>query len=458
MPLSLLLVGLGARIAASRADLLNLDVYALMEGVSGSFHTYVFHNGTLPPSLPLALHYWLTYRVLGGGFSSYVILPLISSLAVLLVVYWGLRHYWPANRTLCFFTLLVLIYNGYSLYLVQYALWAYANQFLVSSCLFFLFLRLSEGKLTPKQWAWFMVLMAPLAFFTALYTMVPLITGIFSVIAVRYLRLPGYRTIGALLRSLLEMWPLILFPLLYLAFEIITPTFASGLSNLYLDPYIFGRAEYSHTIIGGVQFLVHNSYGLLIDLLRSATRDIFPVRVTAIAAISSIILIIAVGLWRHRLDTKISFVLIFTAVTLVALMAGSLLGLIPYGNARHAYFLILPLSVIIGYGASLVLSAIWTRLEFLKRPKLVPVALAILILAIGTTTNVNYWHTNTTITDQNRAALQAFHTAKVDLVLYTPYPMIAITRAYPSSSETRHLWGGVPVLVAEEHRTQFLPT
>jgi hypothetical protein len=288
--------------------------------------------------------------------------------------------------------------------------------------------------------------MAPLAFFTLFYTMVPIITGIFSVMAVRYLKLPSYRSIGALLRSLLEMWPLILFPLLYLAFEIITPTFAVSQANVYLDPYIFPKSDYSHSIIGGIQFLVNNSYGLLVDLIRPASRDIFPVRVTIIAALLFSILIIAVRLWRRRLDTKISFVLIFTAVTLVILMAGSLAGLTPYGMARQAYFLILPLSVIIGYGASLVLSAIWTRLEFLRRSKLVPVILALLIVVLGTTFNIRYWHTNTSITDQNWAALHAFQTAKVDLVLYSPIPMYPVTRAYPEliGNATNMGWGTSP--------------
>ena len=99
VPLSILAIALAARVVASTGDWLINDSYILMIGVEKPFSEYSMISGY---SLPLKIHYWVSYRVLGSSLFGYMLLPLLSSLATLLVVYWGLRRYWHSTLGICF--------------------------------------------------------------------------------------------------------------------------------------------------------------------------------------------------------------------------------------------------------------------------------------------------------------------------------------------------------------------
>jgi len=109
IPFSVLVVGLVARVVSSTLDTFNWDNYWLMVGVEKPFFEYVTTFGW---GYAFIVHYWVSYRVFGDSLSGYLVLPLLSSLAALLVAYWGLRHYWRANLAICIVTMAILAFNG----------------------------------------------------------------------------------------------------------------------------------------------------------------------------------------------------------------------------------------------------------------------------------------------------------------------------------------------------------
>ena len=428
VPLSILAIALAARVVASTADTLNGDSYILMIGVEKPFSEYSMISGF---SLPLKIHYWVSYRVLGSSLFGYMLLPLISSLATLLVVYWGLRRYWHSTLSICFFTLVVLVFNVHSIFLASYSMFTYANSLLVSACLYFLFLRLSMGRLTRRQWIWVVACIIPAAFFSNVTIVVPAATGVFSVIVVRWWQSPDRRSVKDIWRSLVEMWPLTIFPLTYLArYMFYTHQYWGVIQRAQMDWLFLDRSQYPHSFWGATEFFLNNSERLFKSLLRPDIPVDFVdfVMESILAVIGIIVIILIVRLIQRGLDLRVTFTLVFIVVTFSAIAVGGLLGLYPFGSARYAFYLLIPVAVVIGYVASLVLEWTLPRIRAVANSKVLPVMLAAIILVSGAYVNVQKYNSNSAVKTRNHAALQEIKNSNADLVLLSLqcFPAVAV--------------------------------
>ncbi|RLC93364.1 MAG: hypothetical protein DRI40_08875, partial [Chloroflexi bacterium] len=296
LPLSILVVGLTARIAASRLDWLDGDNYCLMRGVEEPFGEFAqaaaFH-------LPLLVHYWVSYRLFGGNLSDYLILPLIAGLGSLVVFCFGIRRqqWGPPAWSICLFALAILALNSRMLALARYAMFTYSSGLLISCCLFFLFLRLCSGRLTRRQWAWIAVAIVPAAFFSNLYILVPVFVGAVSVVLVRHWHSRRWLGLNDLRQYAAEMWPLAIFPVAQFAALLFHPAgiFAPLWMNIGLaakDALFFFTSEYPHSPWGAVRFLSHRTLDLFKDLLQTPYTDSLATAVWALALVATLAVVV----------------------------------------------------------------------------------------------------------------------------------------------------------------------
>lgn len=438
LPFSVLVIGLTARVVESRLDLLGDDNYWLMVGIDKPFLEYA--QGPVPYGLPLLVHYWGSYRVFGSSLSGYLVLPLISSLAALLVVYFGIKKQWGhAAWGICFFTLAFLAFNGYSLWLARYAMFTYANELLVSSALFFLFLYLCSRRLTRKQWAWVAALFIPAAFFSNIYILVPVFVGAVSVIAVRYWHSHGRYRLNDLRLYVMEIWPLAIFPVVQFFALLLHPQgpfrpWSAARGGLtYTDPFFFSSSQYPQSLWGAIQFVSHNTVELFRGLLQTPYTSSFSSTLWTVIEIGMLILIFVlfIRMVQRKLEPGMSFVVTFTILVVAAMAVGGLLGLYPYGRQRYAVFLLLPIGLVIAYAASFILTRISGRFSVVPKWKAIPIALALIIIVAGTIRNVDTYHYNTSITDRNWAALHQIRDTNADLLLMSLFGEIVVRPVYP---------------------------
>ncbi len=327
--LSILAIALVARIIASMSDPFNLDNYALMMGVDKTFSEFARMNmgGNV---FPQVLYYWLSYRVFGGSLFGYLVLPLISSLATLFLLYCGLRRQWPLTLSISFFTLLILAFNGHSLFLSQYAMVTYPVSLLVSCWLYFLFLQLSVDIVTKRDWTWIIVCIFPAAFFSNFVTIVSVATGMVSIFIFRWWQSPTRRWLRNLWQSFTNLWPLTVFPIICLAVQALYPFTNWGLEKRPIASLFFFSSQYPHNLLGAVKFLLNNGANLFAYLLGPAYGMVKPIWM-GIGIIGAVVLLIAiVRLIQRRLEPKVAFTWIYLIVTFSAIAIGGLLGLYPF--------------------------------------------------------------------------------------------------------------------------------
>ena len=450
IPFSVLVVGLTSRVVASRVDMLGGDNYWLMQGVEKPLPEYI---KTVGFGVPLHVHYWVSYRVFGGSLTGYLVLPLISSLATLLVIYFGIRRQWgQAAWGVCFLTLAFMVSNYYSLWLAGYAMFAYGNELLVSCILLFLFVHLSSGTLTKRQWTWVALISIPAAFFSAFYILVLVFVGAVSVIAVRYWHSHGGYRLNDLRHHVMEMWPLAVFPVVQVSALLFHPLGAFKpirLTRLYFrdtDAYFFRSSNYRETFWGAAQFVSSNTVALFKGLLQTAsykgsyslTPSIF-----IVVAMLILILVLSIRMFQRRLRPDMSFVVTFTILAFSAMAVGGLLGIYPYGQVRYSVCLLLPMGLIMAYAAYSVISRFIGRFSAVLRLKAIPFVLALIIIVAGTVCNVKQLHYNTGITVTNWAALHQIGEAKADLVLIGGNAIPAVEPVYPDLFASAHIMGWV---------------
>jgi hypothetical protein len=421
--LSILLVGLVARISVITIDIFHFDEYYYMIGVDKSFSEYTESNRFWLPH-PINVHYWLSYRVFGNELLGYRLMPLISSLAVILIIYYAIPKFWPSAFNVCFFTLLVLTFNRHSLGLVTYSMFIYANSLLLSCLLFLLFLRLSTGGLTRKQWVLITIIIIPSAFFSTIPILVPVATGIFSVILFRFWRSPSPRNLKSVWFSLWEMKPLLIFPLIIISIWVIYFHVLAG-KDSYMASAFFTHSTYPQNFFGVLQFAFDNTRMLFKQLLlpygvyRIVYANIDKMIFAGLIGISAIFVIMttAIQLAKKNLDPKIAFTLIFIFITFLAILTGGILGQFPFGPSRYSFFLLIPIAVLIGYSVSMVFDWVFARMKMFDKLKVIPVIVALVIFVCGIYIDVYWYKAHLKINSQNNLVVESIRNSNVDLIL-----------------------------------------
>ena len=426
--LSILLVGLVARITVITVDIFNFDEYYLMNGVDKNFSEYAESRQFW---LPLMVHYWLSNRVFGNELLGYRLMPLLSSLAVILIIYYAIPKFWSSAFNVCFFTLLVLAFNRHSLELVTYSMFSYASSLLESCLLFLLFLRLSMGLLTRKQWVLITIIIIPSAFFSNIPILVPVATGIFSVILFRFWKSPSPRNLKSVWFSLWEMKPLLIFPLIIISLWVLSPFPTS--KDSYMASALFTHSIYPQNLFGVFRFAFDNTLRLFGQLLipywtskfiyYSDIDKISLMIFAGLIGISAIFVIMttAIQLARKNLDPKIAFTLIFIFITFLAILTGGILGLFPFGSSRYCFFLLIPIAVLIGYSVSMVFDWVLARMKMLDKLKVIPVIAALVIFVCGIYIDVYRYKANLKINYQNNSVAESIRNSNVDLIILSSH-------------------------------------
>ena len=67
------------------------------------------------------VHFWLSHRILGDPYWLYLMPSVLVGIAVLFVVWWGVRRTWPSLSGVAFIALGLLSFNALALYFAKYA-------------------------------------------------------------------------------------------------------------------------------------------------------------------------------------------------------------------------------------------------------------------------------------------------------------------------------------------------
>lgn len=434
LALSILLITLIARFVASTSDRLNPDDYYLMYGVEKSFSEYIEiqkSGAYFPNFYPIIIHYWLSNRIFGNELAGYRIMSLIASLIIVLGVYYALLKHWNSTASICFFSLFILTFNKQLQFFAGYSMFLYANSLLVSCFLFFLFLKLSKEKLSTKLWLLVTFITIPVAFFTHPIIVVPVATGVFSVIVFRLWQYPSSRNLKFVWQSLWEMKPLLVFPLMHLIIWNLFPF--ESLENIrdiwYLKPFLFLKSQYTKDFTGVLHFITYNTANLFSTLLlpdgisKTVMKGsvLITLASTAIMVFMGVIAIIslAIQLKRRQLDHGILFALLFVVVNLLFMLVGGFIGYYPFGFSRYSYWLLFPLVIIIAHSIYFVFDPILLRMNIKSTQRTIPVILSIIIILGGSYINIQKYTSNMKMRRQNNSVLETVRNYNADLVLFS---------------------------------------
>ncbi len=442
VPLSILIVGFAIRFVEVTNDTFGFDEYACMMDVEKSLPSYV--NGRAGCyGISLLVHYWLSHRLLGSSLIDYRTMSLIAGILLLIIVTFCLMRFFPSDKGICIVVLCVLIFNSNLLYLSRYSMFAYGNTLLVSVAMFFLFMRLAEGPIEKKMWLWMSFIILIPAFFSSIVLMVPLATGVFSVIVFRWWRFNDSRNLAALCRCLWELKPLLIFPLTYLIINIMFP-----ITNLGADkrpdmaPLFFTTSNFSQDILGVMKFTLTRTFSLFWGMLGIIVKNSFITKAMMIIyfLLAGLAVLQAV---RGKVDQRINFTIFFLLITLVAIIGASVMGFYPYGRVRYTPYLILPTIILIGFGGSLVFR--WISDRFLLTPflQVIMVCLLLVVLIFGGYITVNRYNSFSITNKENDCAIEWIRFHDADLILSDAYIIPILSAKAPEIYErTRSMgWG-----------------
>jgi hypothetical protein len=443
---SLLAVGLATRLVETTYDRLDYDEYACMVNVHQNFSDYV--KGLAGNySVQFLMHYWLSYRLLGDTLIAYRTMSLITGVSLLLLTTLWLRHFWPLQKAVSLVVLLVLILNANALYLARYAIFVYGNSLLVSAGLFFLFMRLAEGPLENRAWLWISAILLPAAFFSNLVMMVPLATGILSVIVFRWWRFADSRNLAGLWRWVWEFKPLLIFPFVYLIREISFP-----LTNLGADArpdmahLFFPTSGHSCTFLGILEFVLGGTYSLFRSMLAPtvlvpAEPHNFILRAVVVAVWGSLAAFTFVQVARRRADQQTMFTAFFLLTTLMSIVVAGLLGVYPYGDVRYTPYLLMPCAILIGIGGSSVCRWVFQGLGLLRSRSALLAYLAVVILIAGSCQSLVRYRSAVSTKNGDDQAIDWLRSHPSDLVLADSYVTAILYTRAPEVYERVHPMG-----------------
>lgn len=452
---SLMAVGFAARIVEVTYDRFYRDEYALAINIERGFLEYA--RGLMGGhALQFPVHYWLSYRILGGSLTAYRSMSLIAGVALLLLTPLWLKRFWPSQRTVCLIVLLMLVLNDHALFLSRYSAFAYSNSFLLSAGLFFLFMRLAEGPLDSRAWLCISLLFLPAAFFSNVIMLVPLATGVLSVIVFRWWRFADSRNLAGLGQWIWEFRPLLIFPIIYLIRQVLYPFTALGADRRPDMAHLFlPTSGCPSTLQGMIEFVLTRTYSLFWSALAPAGAHNLPTIASVfLASYGFLAVLVLVEIARRRADQRTVFTIFFTLTTLTSVAAGGLLGVYPYGSVRYIPYLTMPCAILIGIGGSLVYRWIFEGLGLSRSWNALLAYLAVSALIAGGYLCVARYDHITTVEASDDQAIRWIRSQQSDLVLADSHIMAMLYTKAPEIYERAHRmgwgeWGGGDVVSSE---------
>lgn len=423
-----------------------------MTDVEKPFSEYLKKMASYP--LPMRVHYWVSYRLFGGGLSDYLILPVAASLATVLVIYVGLLSYWRSATGIVFFTLCLYAFNNHSIYLASYGMFPYAFSLLVASVLYFTFLHFSSNLHARIRWYWIPIAIIPAAFFSNLITTIPVLSGVASVLLYRWYRVPESRNVKHVLHYLSSIWPLLIFPIAYLVIYTMQPFTNIGLEKRPdMAEYFFYSSSNVQSLWGRGLFLWNGTaalFGQLISPSRPAIlvgQHISPFLRTILSILLLGLMLCAWACVRLRIwkcsnksfkpalfteSPPLVFTLIYIGVMYSAIAVGGLLGLYPFGAMRYASYLLIPVLIVVGYFFSWGTINISSCFGVDARWRKAFLGLASFLIVLGIITTASNYNEYMQRRAEINSAFESIHRTDVGLVLIGDYPAPALRHFVPS--------------------------
>jgi hypothetical protein len=444
--LVVLAVGIAARVVSSLfADSFNIDEYYIMVDVKRSLGDYLAHYRLADGrhslfALPLLVHYWLSARVLGTSLVAFRVASLSASVALLPLTAMALRRLWPKDRIMALTVLGALTLHSYLLWLSRYAMVDYANSLLVSTGLFFLFVRLTDGPISRRAWLWTTLILIPATFFTQATLVVPVVIGAVLMLAFRWAQMPPPRRLAGLCSRALELLPLLVIPAVYTAVWLVAPYDLAHARRADTAPYFFGTSGFQSDAGGALRFLGQRTADLWSQLVNGAwVRGPWLAMATAVLALTG-----AAVAFRRSGDRRLRFTALFVIVCFVVIAVLGLVDAYPYGSVRYATFLIVPMLVTVGCGASRLVSLALMPLRRVIRPRTASAAALVCaaVIALAGSLSVERSHRSYSWTkNANRQALAQARSTYADLVLVDPWMDPEVRALVPDLYERRTSMG-----------------
>lgn len=447
-----LLFGCGIMVIMSTGDTLNYDSYALLKGVEKGFLEYTNNNSY---TLPLTTHYWFSYRMFGNSMAGYNLMSLICSMLTLITIYCFFRKYGRTARCACFLTIVMLGCNRHIIYLSQYAMVTYANSMFLSTLAFFLYYRLSTDNKYNLNIA--VLVIAPFFYFSNITLIIPMLTGMTSVFILRMIKNKCV-ALNKIALMTYEMLPLFLLTLITITVFVLSEFSNIGaVKRPDMDHLFFSRSPYHEQGFGLIKYCLMNSLTLGYELLVLT----MPNRVTSvrqfmqgnfysvcvccfllcIAVVPAFVRVIRKLAWKS-LSSLDQFAIIFIGLTFLSILAGGIFGVFPFGSARYADYLLLPLVLVVSSACSAVLrgaDVIARHRIFIE--KYGTMIMFPIIFCVGVFFSHAIWKACKFEKDQNIIAFNKVSEIIPDHIFYTEYVEPILDRKMPDVKGKFHSLG-----------------
>lgn len=439
----LLLFGIAIRFIEFTYDRFDYDEYLFMIDTEQDLLNYV-EEFAGNHSLQFPVHYWITYRIFGNSLLAYRFMSLLASLGLLLLAPLGIRYFWPAQPIIPIVVLSLLVLNGNAIYSTHY-LFPYSNTFLLAAAIFFLFLRLAQRPLRNRQWMWLTIIFIPAAFFSNVFLIVPLAMGALSMFVFRSMWRGDSYEFSSLRHWIWELKPLIVFPLIYLAKQIIFPVTLWG-AQVRVDhlPLYFSTSGYSANFLGLVKFILAQTRSLFWSMLAPAGGHAFEqIAPLFLLGCGFFISITLIQIIRGQANRQTMFTAFFFLATLLSLIIVAALGLYPYGDVRYIPYLTLPTAIMLGVGANWIYRWTFEKLQLSRSWKALLALLAIAILLFGGYVSVDRWRYIVDVKKSDKQAIDWLCSQEVDLIIVDNYiDVILQTKATEIQEHVQRMgWG-----------------
>lgn len=324
--------------------------------------------------------------------------------------------------------------NSNSIYLARYALMPYGFTLLTTTLLFFVFLRLSEYQLDRQSWLYISIISVPIAFFSDFITVVPISAGALLITLIRTSGSSWSKKVSGVAATFWELRALSIFPIMYLARQLIHP-----FTNLGADRrpdmarLFFPTSGYSSDFGGVFHYAIARTYDLFVSMLVPLTgRDILSYGVIGMWLIAFIYGCIMIIL--HRAERRALFTLLYLILNVLVVSLGGCIGIYPYGSIRYTPYLLVPGLIIAGIGASSFVTYVITKLRITVNTSIPVIIVSALICICGVRMCWGHYMYVTEANTKNVSALTAVRFQPSYRVLCDTFTEVIIKQKLPEYS------------------------
>jgi hypothetical protein len=361
------------KLIAMTGDRLDYDVYFMLQHTELPYFEYIQQGGF---GKPLMTYGWFISRVFGSTIFSYRIIPFFLSVGALLFLAVGIKNRWADNYFMPIFCMLGLGINNWATYVLEYPIINYSVEVFLGVFLYLIFIDLAVSEISSSDLLRRVVPLIPLVMFASVTIVVPVCTGIVSLIIWRFFRRADGVLVKQFFRSIFSLWPLFSIPAIQLILFAVVPFKYLGKNLHYtLSSYFFNRSDYSQDTFGALGFALSRTKNWLRLVLLPVCNDALfsfsglPEWPFYVFLLSVIVAVFGILIWYRKCDDRIVFTVFFVGLTWFVILCGGLASKFPYGTVRYTGWLLAAIVALIAYVLSECADFLSSRIAVLKTQK-----------------------------------------------------------------------------------------